>query len=90
MSLTTATHRRLGPLVDDDDDYVLRLFTANLIRELCCNGSKPHEFWPQIPKQKKNQHEDFPLAQVPGSDWVGHIADYLSTKGLNRAFLGAS
>lgn len=88
--LTSSTARKLGPLVDEDEDYVLRIFAANIVRGLCCIGTEPHEFWPQIRKQKKSLHEDFPLAQTPGSDWMRHIANYLSNKDVNRKLRGDS
>ena len=77
-------------MVDEDHNYILRIFTANIIREMCDITSEPHNFWPQIPKKKKDKHEDFPLAQMPDSAWLGAVADYLSSKDVDRGFHGDS
>lgn len=89
-TLTCMPRRELGPLVDEDDNYILRIFTANIIREMCDKTLEPHNFWPQIPKKKKDKHEDFPLAQMADSAWLGAMADYLSTKDVGRGFHGDS
>jgi hypothetical protein len=88
--LTCTPYRGLGPLVDKDDNYILRIFTANIIREMCDITSEPHNFWPQIPQEKKTEHEDFPLAQTPDSAWLSAAADYLSSKDVGRGFHGDS
>ncbi len=74
---------KLGPLIDNDNDYALRVFTANLVRELCFTTSQPHKFWPETHgKMTKNKHEDFPLAQAPDSSWLESMADYLNSKDM--------
>ena len=88
--LMKIVNSKLGPLVDNDQDYVLRLFTANIVRTMCVITSELHEFWPRMPGGKKNKHEDFPLAHAPESAWVRAIADYMSCKDANRGFCGDS
>lgn len=77
-------------MVDSDEDYILRIFTANIIREMCAEKSEPYEFWPQLAKKKKNRHSDFPLAQSPDSAWLGAVSDYLSNQDVSRGFHGDS
>jgi hypothetical protein len=76
-------------VVDHDDDYIVRIFTANVIREMCAETSNPREFWPQFSK-KKDEHEDFPVSVMPDSAWLGAVADYLSSKDVSRRFHGNS
>ena len=78
---------KLGPVVDEDEDYVLRMITANIIRELCTGPSHRVDFWPQTGAETQD-HKDFPLAPAPHSFWVEDVADYLSRKSVARSFRG--
>lgn len=86
--LTCGGCRKLGSVVDEDDDYVLRVITANIIRELCTGISHRADFWPPKVDGKPDGHKDFPLAPAPHSLWVQSLADYLSKKSLSRGFQG--
>lgn len=81
---------KLGPMVDADDDYILRVFTANIVREMCKITSNIHEFWPQVSKKDKLEHEQFPLSRIPDSSWLGALADYLSGQSVRRGSHGDS
>lgn len=83
--LITVTDRdRLCQLAHNQNDYVLRVLVANVLRESLSSASNPKSLWPLDTLQ--STIDNFPVAKETSSAWLMDVQDYFSETDKQSSF----